>query len=950
MLAIIFALLNLKIIKMKKLYFLMCISVLCCVVQLSYGQSNIGGNPISEEWMQINTDTVRIIFPEYMSAKAQRVSDYVHHLAANNTESLGGKVRKISIVLQANTTISNGYVSLAPYKSEFYCTNPQDPYMIGGDDFVDVLSVHEYRHALQFANTKRGIAKVLYLINGESGWSLISNITVPNWFFEGDAVVNETAVTNGGRGRLSAFQQNNHANWNADKDFKYKQIRMGSYKNKMPNHYEYGYLLCAYLRDKYGNDIWSKVLKNTMNLRHLIYPFSNSLRMHTGMSTRELYREAYTHYKSEYKKRISSMDIFEGDKISSTTKDITTYTFPSYYDDDLYVLKSSYSTIPEIIKMSSQGKETHLCYPSNTSNKGFSVGQRKLAWSETTPHPRWDNYNYSDIVIYDLISGKTSKITHKEKFFSPQLSLDGKRIVVVEFTKEQNCTLVILDAQTGHELKRLTNKDNDYLMYPKWINENEIICTGRKKGKFNLSVFNISEGSEDLIYGPINQIITDIEVSNGNYYFSATFSGIDNIFVLNPSNGNIRQVTSVPVGAFWPSISSDSKDLVYSNITSDGSELRKISLDKSLNKKIEIKGLHEMSIFDNEAIKSEGGSIIESAEHRSDDIKKYNRLGHLIKIHSWGLQLSNVENALSIQSNNDLNTLAAQAGYSYNLNEKSHSINTNLTYAGFWIKQVASFSIVEDRDYGYFNNAQFDEKEGSFSLVLPLNLSSGIYHRKLSLKAGVSAHKIEFSNISNGLKDYSFADYSFAFNFYNIRRSSHNNIASRWGQSMSLNYHKSFKAGETEELEAKARLYLPGLLKNHNLEFASAYKWRGTNYGYVDMFEYARGYSTPAYKKILSFTADYNLPIAYPEFGINGIFYTNRLSAKLFADYNITDFDHSYTKKEYASVGFETLFDVLLVNILNAKLGFRQSFLLNENFNTIKTENSKTEIVFRLSL
>lgn len=925
------------------------IILLCLIISTSLAQGTVSGNPASEKWMQINTDTVRVIFPGYMSAKAQRVSDYVHHLAANNAESLGGKVRKISIVLQANTSTPNGYVSVAPYKSEFYCTNPQDPYMVGGDDFIDVLSIHEYRHALQFANTKRGIANVLYLFQGEQGWGMISNLAVPDWFFEGDAVVNETAVSNGGRGRMPAFQQNNHANWNADKHFKYKHIRMGSYKNSMPNHYEYGYLLCSYLRDEYGNDIWAKVLDNTMKLRRLIYPFSNSLRMHTGMSTRVLYEKAYAHYEKAYKKQISEMEIVEGEKISKKAKDITNYTFPTYSGNDLYVLKSSYSTIPEIVKLSPEGKETAICHPSNTANSGFSVANGMLSWSESTPHPRWDNYNYSDIVVFDIASGKRKKITKNAKFFSPQLSHDAKQIVVVEFTKEQNCALVILDAKTGKEIKRIANKDNDYLMYPKWVNSNEIICSGRKKGKFNITVFDIGRNSEKMVWGPKNQVITDIEVANGKYYFSATFSGIDNIYAMNPNDGSIEQISSVPVGAFWPTLSKDGKTLVYSNVKADGSELREIALNKALNKEVEVKELQEMTVFDSEAIRSEGGSIIESAEHRNDEIEKYNRLGNLVKIHSWGIKASNKEYGLTLKSENDLNTLGAEAGYTYNTNEKSHEVNANLTYAGFWVKQVVSFSVANDRDYGFFNTQEVDEKEGRFSLVLPLNLSSGINYRKLTLASGVSGHQIKFQKKNIGFKDYSFADYSFALSFYNIRRSSRKNIGARWGQSLSLSYSKSFEKNKAEEFKAGARFFLPGLMKNHNLELASNYKWKGSLYAYTDLFEYARGYSTPGYKKILSFTADYNLPVAYPEFGINGIFYTNRMSAKLFGDYNMTDFDRSVTKKEYASVGFETLFDVLLGNMMNAKIGFRQSFLLNKDYDVSEKGDSKFEMVFRMA-
>ncbi|NQX80629.1 MAG: hypothetical protein HRT66_01360 [Flavobacteriaceae bacterium] len=82
---------------MNRIKCLAVIAMICLFSNISFGQAVINGNPISQKWMQIETDTLRVIFPEYMSAKAQRVSDYVHHLAANNTESLGGKIRIISI-------------------------------------------------------------------------------------------------------------------------------------------------------------------------------------------------------------------------------------------------------------------------------------------------------------------------------------------------------------------------------------------------------------------------------------------------------------------------------------------------------------------------------------------------------------------------------------------------------------------------------------------------------------------------------------------------------------------------------------------------------------------------------------------------------------------------------------------------------------------------------------
>ena len=44
-------------------------------------------------------------------------------------------------------------------------------------------------------------------------------------------------------------------------------------------------------------------------------------------------------------------------------------------------------------------------------------------------------------------------------------------------------------------------------------------------------------------------------------------------------------------------------------------------------------------------------------------------------------------------------------------------------------------------------------------------------------------------------------------------------------------------------------------------------------------------------------------PLAYTDFGINGIFYTNRISATIFSDLSVTDFNYSQKHRVYSSVG-----------------------------------------------
>src|SRR5215510_8392420 len=103
---------------MKKVLVAACLLLMGCCSKAQV----FGGNPPSIHWKQINTDTARIIFPTGLDSTAQRVSNIVHWLAKNNPAPLGDRVRKVNIVLQTQTTIANGYVSLAPFRSEFFLT------------------------------------------------------------------------------------------------------------------------------------------------------------------------------------------------------------------------------------------------------------------------------------------------------------------------------------------------------------------------------------------------------------------------------------------------------------------------------------------------------------------------------------------------------------------------------------------------------------------------------------------------------------------------------------------------------------------------------------------------------------------------------------------------------------------------------------------------------------
>ena len=115
-----------------------------------------GGNPPSTKWKQFNTDTVRVIYQEGLENHAHRVVNLTHHLNRNTAATIGNQSRKIDIVMQNQTTISNAYVGLAPWRSEFFMTPMQNSLQLGSISWADNLSMHEYRHVQQYMNFRKG--------------------------------------------------------------------------------------------------------------------------------------------------------------------------------------------------------------------------------------------------------------------------------------------------------------------------------------------------------------------------------------------------------------------------------------------------------------------------------------------------------------------------------------------------------------------------------------------------------------------------------------------------------------------------------------------------------------------------------------------------------------------------------------------------------------------------
>src|SRR5690606_27238077 len=148
-------------------------------------------------------------------------------------------------------------------------------------------------------------SRLMRILFGEEGYALASNASIPDWFYEGEAVYQETRLTPQGRGRLPLFVNTYPTIWKAGKRFSWMKMRNGSMKDYVPGHYQLGYLLVNYGYDKYGDEFWKNVTQDASAFKGLFYPFQKAVKKYSNLSYRQFIEEALNQYKTVSESMIS---------------------------------------------------------------------------------------------------------------------------------------------------------------------------------------------------------------------------------------------------------------------------------------------------------------------------------------------------------------------------------------------------------------------------------------------------------------------------------------------------------------------------------------------------------------------------------------------------------------------------------------------------------------------
>lgn len=910
--------------------------------------AQIGLHPPAVDYQQLVTPNVRVIFPRGYESRANRVAAMVDELRANHTRSIGDKHYTFDLVLQTPNTEVNGYVGLGPFVSEFYVTPPQSLNLLSGGDWVDLLTIHEFRHVQQNSNERRGLTKLASYLQGQYGWAVLSGIATPNWFSEGDAVVYETALTRLGRGRTPAFSNTLRSLLAENVDYSYAKARNGSFRSLVPDHYRYGYGMLTYARERFGNDVWRSVLHDGASYKGLIYPFSRALKKKTGYSTKQLYQATMTDLAARQDSaRAARPALVEGEPFGYADKGIVNYRFPLLDGDNrVLALRSGYDVTPALVAVSPAGEKDRVLTSVGIQREPYLFVRDDLAvWMENRQDPRYTNLRYSDIILYELGSGRKRQLTDKGKFFSPALSSDRRKIVAVaEDPLTGPPAIVVLETSTGKELNRYP-QNTQAISFPRFsVDGQTIYFYDRSYAGIAIHALDLGTNQVSTVRERAAESLDYLQVTaEGKLVFTSGRDGITNIYQLDPATGTTRQLTNVAIGAQLPQLT-PAGDLYYTEATARGERLRRMQLPEEKTAAGLYPGLPGgplpagPSIFERPAaFAAEAYDLPASVKSKDYPVADFNDNLGGIQLHSWSFNGSYLEPGVTVEARNALNTVSIAAAAEYNINEERTTTGVSIDYGGFYPvfgldfnTRGRAYAALQPRtDTVLFNVFRFNQLRAGISTAIPWQWVNGDYLSEL--EPGVSYTWNKLSKVEEGNLPETFGELALSLRGAVLRRRAFRQVQPRFGATLSLRYDQGLGNDIGNRFLLRTSLYLPGVFPTHGLRIDADFQRQeaGNNYQFPNQFFYARGYGSVLSDQIIRLGVNYQLPVAYPDFGIAGITYFKRVRLNAFYDYSRRAIDQFTFTQSLSSVGGQVFFDNRWLNAQDITVGVEVAYLLD---------------------
>jgi hypothetical protein len=878
----------------------------------------------SNQWSTIQNSQVKIIYPALMQTQSIYVANLIEHYAHVIGQDFAiEQPEQFTLILRPQMAQPNGFVTLAPRRSEWFASSTFSP-MIGSNEWYQTLAMHEYRHIIQYDYFKQDTVKAGRILFGDFGQQLLMFLGLPAWYFEGDAVYAETKYSDGGRGRSPRFLARIRAMVAAGKIPNYEQLMNGSYQTALPNHYVFGYILISRARQKFGEQVWSEVVKHIVKLPHP-YRLYSSFKKITGQDFFDFYHETMLLLKQEWNQTELS---------NTAATDFRQHKYPHQN----YYLKYTLDSYWELYR--DQQKITQLPFQNELSH--FSLQGNFAVYTQFLPDQRYGLKNYSDLIVIDLARNKKTKITDQSRIYHPRLNPSANKIIATEFTASHQWILQEFNL-SGERLRKVVLPQLQMAEAAYLNDDNVVAIMSDRVGQKMIALLDLNNQKSQIILPSSRNNIFALSIDQkANIFFEAQYQSTSNIFMLD-KNLKLSQCSFEAIAAYTPF--SDGAKLSYSAEDLHGSIIKQIDLAqcRSLdqNQLISYNYL-DQSISSNynrfaTTLMPEQELLFQQNPNQSATQTYTDFDSQLWTPHSWSFLAGRGFNLMA-QTDNYLRTISTQVQIGSDAAENQNYAGFNFDYKKYYpIFSLAAGlrkRLVEPVNTN--NQLNWDERDFTLKIILPYFRKVNLYNYSAELNGTLGQLKTSdylLNNLAQSTEDQSFVKSSLGLSLKTQKDLTYRSLISPLALSYDLSFHNAknnndqFAAFQTFQ---KAQLQTPGIGLHHALQLIYTQEQQRnsqTAYSFlpIDRQElgnvFSRGHNyknVPFYEKMSS---NYLFPISNPDWYWGGAYYLRRLTGNLFYDH--TNLYAASKKSIFSSYGVELEFESQFFRILPLNFGIR---------------------------
>lgn len=874
------------------------ISILTCLIYIfsshySFGQiiDNEQVNP-RVKWEQINTLHHRIIFPQAYRRQASLLSHTLDSMRYFANDDLHSNPQNIPVVLHANHIVQNGFVQLAPRKTEFF---PLPSGIASNVEWLPNLAQHELRHAAQMDKlTGRLTAPFL-----EQFAFAMFGVHLPAWYFEGDAVATETQYSTGGRGRMPSWYMPLRANELSGRSYTFDKNILGSFKHITPDFYLTGYLMNVHLTNQFGYEIRSTLLEEMRG--HLFRPFNFYKALHRQTQTYNsgrLYQSAVDSIGAIWAAEAAGKDLMDP-IVTPSSRYPQNYLLPQYAAGNLFALFQGPQKIPQIVSIH-EGKARHIAYTGQQLMPYYHINKDLIVWDEVRKNARYGKNTFQVVHVMNWKTKRKETLYLPDFIYTPVLSPDNKTLAAVRVDPAGRSSLIRYNLDSKGLTKELYLPEGIHIQQPQFDNNGgKIVCIAVSERGTSLFEFDLGAGEYTQILPWGQQHLERPIYANDDIIYKAHYNGIDNLYRWDRDSQSIHALTNALYGAFNPAmIQADS--VVFNQYTPDGQQI--VTLPTIDRQKVSTAAIQRV-IYDKHDT-GQQDTLRFSAEKNVVDTtrsKPYHTISGLLNFHSLSISSNNFESLDNFRpgvfwiANDLLNTSQITLGYEYDTDIRKSTYSADVTYAKYYPKfslryenrgQIGQARLADD------SFTQFDWREHYYAANVQIPFSIFRQHLIYSYGVNLGSSYLKRYDVNMPLNNFT-EEIAFPMNYQiyfnrNMRRSTID-LQPRWGQNFAASYRHLPFSGEAitgDIFSIRTGFFLPGLMLNHGLQVRMSYQFKTGSYQFNNDIPMVSGFGYfPSSMVDNTLLFSYRLPIAYPDWTVGPLAYVKRIQARLFSDY-----------------------------------------------------------------